>query len=544
MILASSGSGKTCFATLLASQLAKIAPVAIFDPKKELFEGVLSTCPDPEKLVIFDSGAQATPSFDPTQYCGLDFQTHSEEIALAFRAAFDEKNLEVQTQIRRFSQKAIQLILENGLQLDVLPKILTPKSDLRDHLVKDSSRQMKEFWDEYIKQVTPYRREILMTPTLTRFDMFCTNSTIKGIIAGDQPINFPDCFREKKTMLFHFQSKITWESAQMLNSLCLRTLVNQAWATYEERQEKNLPLYLIIDEAERMFEKDPSFLSKILEYGRSMLVHCILIFHNFGQVGDPNMLSKVLSGCALKIIGRGVIEKDLKQVCDEIFSTDWHPHMERYSEKVPWFDQKLAKQTIVSEQAGGGRGRGSGYGGGEGLSAPTDVPEDFKGAKETESETGHYNESETESQTWGTAVTRQNFYRQIKKVRKTGVQFLSYDDFIRTMMRVVKLQDIGDFLAYHLKVGAHFFHAVLLEPKRDWRGVFDRICSSYECQGGDSSFNPGLRADDREDDASVSSGQESPEPTERRPEESERFAAVIKSALGQREAEETMVEPE
>jgi hypothetical protein len=335
MIQGPTGVGKTFLARHIFRSLAQ-QNVSIFvdDPKAELFGALEEDCAAlglDNRTLLFHAGRGCRlPAFNPLKRNGLEIEDHSLWTLAGIRAAWAQETFDQTPQMARWLYNAISLTIEGqGTFLDALDCLHFEQTAARTALMSHTkNRILRQEWEGYESLPMTRRREET-APAYARLHRFCNSPMIRTIISRRaQSLDLGEVLQEGKILLTCFERyrPMELELVNLLRSLLLQSLLAQAF--YHPLTERP-PVYIILDEAEHALERDTGIIETILNEGRSLGIHLILIFQTFAQVAkkNPGILASVLSNCRTKIIGGHIIQDDLKVLSEELFTTEWNPYI-------------------------------------------------------------------------------------------------------------------------------------------------------------------------------------------------------------------------
>ena len=326
MIQATTGHGKTFLSRLIFRALAQ-KRVSIFgdDPKHDFIGDLEEDCAAlglDDRVTIFDTSDPArTPAWNPLKKNGIPVEEQTEWLLAAIRACFRQDNFDETPQRPRWMFNALLPVIEGEGTFDNVLAMLDydEVGTRRVFLERTQNALVRKEWLRYEDQSVTRRRD----ETASAFGWlrkFCTNNTLRRIFTPS-PYSFDhgDFLRNAGILLQSFprQRPLGGDAVDFLRSLSLQTLL--AYAFHIPLGERP-PLYIFLDEAEHALERDTGVIETILNEGRSLGIHLILLFHNFAQVGksNPALLESVLTNCRTKIIGK-LTQSNLEILTSELF---------------------------------------------------------------------------------------------------------------------------------------------------------------------------------------------------------------------------------
>jgi hypothetical protein len=333
MIQAPTGAGKSVLARHLVRHLLRLpaSEAAIFmdDPKGDLYAGLEEDCAAldlDDRTILFNTARPL--AFNPLKKNGISSQDHALWILGAVKACWGQETFDQTPQMARWLFNGTQPAIEgDGTFLDALEMLNYEETTTRRRLMAATTDQLvRSEWEHYEK-LPPIRRREETASAYARLRPFVHNPTIKQIVAqSEASLDIGEVLREGKILLSHIPRyrPLDPELVNLLRTLLVQSFLAQAF--YHPLGERP-PLYLIIEEAEHLLERDTGAIETILNEGRSLGIHLVLIFHSFAQVAkkNPALLSSVLANCRTKFIGGNIPQEDLKILTEEFFVEEWSP---------------------------------------------------------------------------------------------------------------------------------------------------------------------------------------------------------------------------
>jgi len=338
MIQAPTGGGKSYLARHLVRQLLARSPseAAVFvdDPKGDFYAGLEEDCAAltlENRTILFNtSHGERLVGFNPLLRNGLSPQDHALWILGAVKACWGQENFDATPQLARWLFNGTAPAIEGGgTFLDALEMLNYEKSSTRRLFIEKSTDSLvKQEWENYEKLSQTRRREETAS-AYARLRPFVHNPTIKQIMAPPHAsLDLGRALREGKILLSHIPRyrPLDPELVSLLRSLLLHSLLAQA---FHHPVGERPPLYIVLDEAEHLLERDTGAIATILNEGRSLGIHLILIFHTFAQVArkNPALLASVLANCRTKFVGGHIPQEDLRILTEEFFVEEWSPYI-------------------------------------------------------------------------------------------------------------------------------------------------------------------------------------------------------------------------
>lgn len=344
MIQAPTGAGKTTLTRqILRSLLRSREPLAIWadDPKCEpggLYDALEQDCAALEledRTILWNTAdAVSFPGFNPCiRRNGLHVADQTLWILGAMMAAWEQERLTDTPLMWQWLFNAVALTVEHSATLQETLELLRPDSTdtRRNFLNRTNDALLHREWTTY-EQWPIARRAEATGSAIRRLLPVCMNPTLRTIFGrSDQSLHFGDNLLRPGGILltgFPRYRPLGEELTILLRSVVSQTILTQAL---------NIPLgerprlVVILDEAEHALKYDTGVIRTILDEGRSLGIHLVLIFHTFAQVAEKNpaLLASVLSNCRQKILGGHIPDHDLETLCAEFFLEEWHPYMVR-----------------------------------------------------------------------------------------------------------------------------------------------------------------------------------------------------------------------
>lgn len=339
MIQGPSGSGKSFLVRQIVRSLLQTGePMAIFvdDPKGDLFSYLEEDAAGlnlSERTVLFRPDAQGkVPVFNPFMRNGLSVADHALWILGAIKACWGQDTFNQTPQMARWLFNAIAPVIEtNGTFGDAIRMLDHTETELRIRVLSRTSDEfIRREWEAYNSLPAARRREETAS-AFARLRPCILNPSVRASLNHpSESIDLGDVLRNGRLVLSYIPRYRPFdpELAVFLRTLLLQMLLAYGFnVPLGERP----PLYLVLDEAEHVLERDAGLIETILNEGRSLGIHVILLFHTFAQVArqKPAVLSAILTNCRTKIIGGQLSQEDLKILTEEFFVTAWHSRIVR-----------------------------------------------------------------------------------------------------------------------------------------------------------------------------------------------------------------------
>jgi hypothetical protein len=340
MLQAPTGHGKTFLSRAIFRELAPKS-VALFcdDPKGDYVLDLEEDCAAlrlDERVSVFDtSDPFRTLVLNPLKKNGIPVEDQTEWLLDAIRQSFRQDNFDETPQRPRWMFNALLPVIEGeGTFDDVLGMLDYTQLNLRRVFIERTSNPLvRKEWLSY-QELSASRRREETNSAFAWLRKFCINTTTRRIfMPSPHAFDFGQFLRTGGIHLQRIMRRrpLSEEQVNFVRSVSLSMLLANAFhIPLGERP----PLYVVLDEAEHLLAREPEHggvIETILNEGRSLGIHLILIFHTFAQVAktNPALLATVLTNCRTKIIGGHLTQPDLEILSSELFVKDWHPHIVR-----------------------------------------------------------------------------------------------------------------------------------------------------------------------------------------------------------------------
>lgn len=336
MIQAPTGAGKTFLARhLFRSLVQQPERVAIWadDPKQDFYEALEEDCAAlglAERTILWNtSWPEQVCLFDPCHNHGLS----SEDLALwilgAIRSSWQQENFAQTPQLLRWLFNSTEPIVEGqGTFPDILELLHYQETVTRKVFVAKTKNQLlRQEWEAYEALSVSRRREETAS-AYARLLPFCQNPTIRRSMGTKGPsLPLDQVLKQGMILLTCFPRfrPLEPELTTLLRSLLLQSVLAQAFYHPLGTRPR---LYIFLDEAEHALEHDTGVIETILNEGRSLGIHLVVMFHTLSQIvkKNPNLLATLLTNCRTKLIGGHLSQADLEVLTSELFIQDWDPY--------------------------------------------------------------------------------------------------------------------------------------------------------------------------------------------------------------------------
>ncbi len=334
-ILAPTQHGKSFLARhIIRDLLTENATVYVDDPKGDLYHGLEEDCAAlglADRTILFDTSRRdRLLVFNPLQPMGLQPEDHALWVVGSVKACWHQESMDETPQRLRWMFNAlVPVIAAEGGFHDALSLLnYRSKSRRREILEATTNPLIREEWEGY-ENLTVARRREETASTFGWLSPFCTNPTIRGIVGnGANSVDIGRALTDGSIFLTYLPRfrPLQPDQVNFLRSLFLQSLLAQA---FHIPLGDRPPLYIVLDEAEHVLERDPDVIETILNEGATLGIHLILIFHTLAQVTKekPALLASVLSNCRTKILGGHLTQQDLPMLTEEFFIEEWHPYI-------------------------------------------------------------------------------------------------------------------------------------------------------------------------------------------------------------------------
>jgi hypothetical protein len=513
--------GKTFLARHIVRELlAENATVYVDDPKGDLYHGLEEDCAGlglGDRTILFDtSRTDRILAFNPLQPMGLRPEDHALWIVGSVKACWHQESMDETPQRLRWMFNAlVPVIAAQGLFHDALTLLnYRSESRRREILSTTTNDLIREEWEAY-ENLTVSRRREETASTFGWLYPFCTNPTIQAIV-GRRPesVDIGRALREGSIFLSYIPRfrPLQPDQVNFLRTLFLQSLLAHA---FHVPLGVRPPLYIVLDEAEHVLERDPGVIETILNEGATLGIHLILIFHTLAQVMKerPSLLASVLSNCRTKILGGHLTQQDLPMLTEEFFIEEWHPYIvkdviesleiepvettrdtiafseggqeavakqagralgqalqeattetESEGESDGWTDSSLVSETITRFPDGDDPSTGETAGSGSSYVAVSTMTRGIaKTIGSVFSEAVSSSTSKSAGTTWNKAITRGPFHELLKRIKVSSREFLSLQEFLTTKLQRLKGLPRAHWAIKTIEGRAVFFKAAFVK---------------------------------------------------------------------------------
>lgn len=357
MIMGPTGCGKSCLCRIIFRELLKLrASIVLDDPKADLIgdlEQDLAVLGLEERTTVFDTSRQnKILAFNPLRRNGLPVKVQGLWTLGGIRSAWGQESFNETPQMFRWLYNSIIPTIElEGSFMDTLNLLHYEENITRKNFVdKISDPLIRQEWLAY-EALNPSRRREETASSFARLLPFAQDPTIQKITLPQScSLDLGEILRQGKILLTTFPRYRPLEPdlVNLLRSLFLQSVLAQA---FYYPLGKRPPLYIILDEAEHTLAHDTGVIETILNEGRSLGIHLILIFHSFSQVAEsenPHLVNLVLEQCRTKILGGGLTHEDLEILTKELFIQEWNPWIVKQELKSLELDPIESKRLQTS----------------------------------------------------------------------------------------------------------------------------------------------------------------------------------------------------
>jgi hypothetical protein len=309
-VVGPTGTGKSTLLANMALQDAKAGHgFALIDPKSDLVEDVLARLPESRHadVIVLDPTAHARGDDYPIIGLNLLGHAHTEadrELVVdhivhifseLWRDSFGPRTADV---LRNTLLTLVNTKASNGTAytlIDVAELLTNPV--FRRSVVNQPGvpEAVRPFWTDYERYSEPQKLQVI-GPSLNKLRAMSTRSSLRLMLGQSNGLNIAGVLNKGKILLVPLSKGVIGvDSAQLLGSLVVSSLVNATFARAGLLAAQRRPAYIYLDEFQDVLRL-PLDIADMLAQARGLGVGLILAHQLLGQL--PETVKRAVLGTA------------------------------------------------------------------------------------------------------------------------------------------------------------------------------------------------------------------------------------------------------